>query len=110
MTHAIVITIARVAVTHRKMLEWQTAATVASQHGLAARIGTRLFVRQMLGSPLFAAVALIVVSAAPAARAAGGASDPAVVDRRRRCSHTGSASPSCAAGRRSSRPIAGFFD
>ena len=59
MTHAIAITIARVAVTRRKMLEWQTAATVASQHGLAARNDTRWFVRQMLVSPLFAAVALI---------------------------------------------------
>jgi cyclic beta-1,2-glucan synthetase len=62
MTHAIAITIARVAVTHRKMLEWQTAATVASQHGPAALTGTRLFVEQMLGSPLFAAVALVVVA------------------------------------------------
>jgi len=62
MTHAIAITIARVAVTHRKMLEWQTAATVASQHGPAALTGTRLFVKQMLGSPLFAAVALVVVA------------------------------------------------
>ena len=55
MTHAIVVTLVRVAVTHRKMLEWQTAAA-RPQHGSAARSSRpALFVEQMLGSPLFAA-------------------------------------------------------
>ena len=80
MTHAIAITIVRVAVTHRKMLEWQTAANSAQQHGQAARSGTRLFVEQMLGSPLFAAAALTTVALAAAARAAARPADPAVVD------------------------------
>jgi cyclic beta-1,2-glucan synthetase len=62
MTHAIVVTSVRVAVTHRKMLEWQTAATAARQHGAASRSGTAMFVQQMLGSPLFAAAALLAVS------------------------------------------------
>jgi cyclic beta-1,2-glucan synthetase len=62
MTHAILITIVRVAVTHRKMLEWQTAATSARVTGAAAQSGARAFVQQMLGSPLFAAAALIVVA------------------------------------------------
>ena len=111
MTHAIAITIARVAVTHRKMLEWQTAATV----GVAARAGRAQrargwFVRQMLVSPLFAAVALIVVSAAPAARAAGGPSDPAAVDRRAAAGLLAQPARRARAGRRSGRPIAAFFD
>ena len=61
MTHAIAVTIVRVALTHRKMLEWQTAATTARQHGPAAR-STRLFIEEMLGSPLFAVIALLVVA------------------------------------------------
>jgi len=44
------------------MLEWQTAATAALEPGQAARSGTRLFVEQMLGSPLFAAAALVTVA------------------------------------------------
>jgi cyclic beta-1,2-glucan synthetase len=62
MTHAIVITIVRVAVTHRKMLEWTTAATSARQHGHPARSGTRMFLQQMLVSPVFAAAAFGVVA------------------------------------------------
>ena len=62
MTHAIMVTIVRVAVTHRKMLEWQTAATSARVTGAAARSGARAFIEQMLGSPLFAAAALVAVA------------------------------------------------
>ena len=62
MTHAIIVTIVRVAVTHRKMLEWQTAATSARVTGAAARFGVRAFVEQMVGSPLFAAAALVAVA------------------------------------------------
>ena len=62
MIHAIVITIVRVAVTHRKMLEWQTAATAGRQHGQAMS-ETRMFVRQMLGSPMFATAAFKVTRA-----------------------------------------------
>jgi cyclic beta-1,2-glucan synthetase len=61
MTHAIMVTIVRVAVTHRRMLEWQTAATSARVTGSAARSGTRAFVEQMLGSPLVATAALVAV-------------------------------------------------
>ena len=62
MTHAIVVTIVRVAVTHRKMLEWQTAATSTRLTGSAARAGAWPFVEQMLASPLFATVALAAVA------------------------------------------------
>jgi len=59
MTDAIAVTLVRVAVTHRKMLEWQPAART---NGASARSTTRVFFRQMLGSPLFAAGALLVVA------------------------------------------------
>jgi cyclic beta-1,2-glucan synthetase len=62
MTHAIIVTIVRVAVTHRRMLEWQTAATSARVTGAAARSGVRAFVEQMMCSPLFAAAALVAVA------------------------------------------------
>ena len=58
MTHAIVVTLVRVAVTRRKMLEWQTAATSRQLTDPAARAGVRLFVEQMVASPLFAVAAL----------------------------------------------------
>jgi cyclic beta-1,2-glucan synthetase len=62
MTHAIIVTIVRVAVTHRRMLEWQTAATSVRLTGPAARAGTWPFVEQMLASPLFATAALGAVA------------------------------------------------
>ena len=62
MTHAIILTLVRVAVTHRKMLEWHPAAAAARVGSAAARAGTRLFIEQMLGSPLFAAGAFIAVA------------------------------------------------
>ena len=62
MIHAIIITIVRIAVTHRKMLEWQTAASAARQHGSAARSNVRLFVDEMAGSPLFALISLFLVT------------------------------------------------
>ncbi len=62
MVHAIAITIVRIAVTHRKMLEWQTAAATARQHASAARSSPRLFIEEMAGSPLFALIALFLVA------------------------------------------------
>ena len=61
MTDAIVVTLVRVAVTHRKMLEWQPAARTI---GAGTRSSTRMFFEQMLGSPLFAAGTLLIVAAA----------------------------------------------
>jgi len=59
MTDAIAVTLVRIAVTHRKMLEWQPAAR---SNGATARSTNRVFFEQMLGSPLFAAGTLLVVA------------------------------------------------
>ena len=64
MAHAIFITIVRVMFTHRKMLEWQPAATTARVTGLASQLGPQAFLEQMISSPAFAIVASIVVALA----------------------------------------------
>ena len=63
MTHAIVVTLVRVIVTHRKMLEWQPAAATARITSIA-RAGAQVFVEQMLSSPAFAVFAFVVVALA----------------------------------------------
>jgi cyclic beta-1,2-glucan synthetase len=55
--HAIAVTLVRVVVTRRKMLEWQTAAASRRMAETQAR-GMRLFARQMLVSPVLALAAL----------------------------------------------------
>ena len=82
MTHAILVTLGRVMVTHRKMLEWQPAATVARMTGAAARSGSRLFIEQMLASPMFAARLADRRDPAAATRVAGGRPDSPLMDRR----------------------------
>ena len=62
MIHAIVVTLVRLAVTHRKMLEWQTAATSAHVSDATRRSGLRPFVEQMLGSPVLATCVIIAVA------------------------------------------------
>jgi cyclic beta-1,2-glucan synthetase len=62
MIDAIVVTLVRIAVTHRKMLEWQTAASSARLTDGAGRSDVRLFVEQMLGSPVLATSVLIAVA------------------------------------------------
>ena len=63
MTHAIIVTLVRVIFTHRRMLEWQPAATTARITSFA-RAGAQAFVEQMLSSPAFAAITLVLVAAA----------------------------------------------
>ena len=70
MVHAIVLTVVRVGVTQRKLLEWETAAaTTARAAGFVGREGVRLFVAQMAASPVIAlvAVALVLARRPPAA-------------------------------------------
>src|SRR5688572_4454960 len=56
--HAIVVTLVRLAVTGRRLLEWETAAAAdARASGMLARRGFRLFVVEMRASPIIAAVA-----------------------------------------------------
>jgi cyclic beta-1,2-glucan synthetase len=72
MVHAIVLTVVRLAVTQRRLLEWETAAaTAALAAGLVRRGGARLFVARMAASPV---IGLVVLALTLAERpAAGGA-------------------------------------
>ncbi len=60
MLHAITVTVIRVAVTHRRLLEWETAAASAGRAG-TPRLG--VFVRQMIASPAIALASLIAILA-----------------------------------------------
>ena len=58
MLHAIVLTLVRMVITQRRLLEWETAAaTAARSTGLLARRGPRVFVAEMWAGP---AAALVV--------------------------------------------------
>jgi cellobiose phosphorylase len=66
--HAIVLTLVRLVITRRRMLEWETAATTAAK--AAGVVGQRLrrFVAEMVSSPIIAvAVALAIIMRAPEA-------------------------------------------
>ena len=69
MVHAIVLTLVRLIVTQRRLLEWETAAaTAARSAGLAVRGGALLFFGEMAVSPLTALLLLFLVTGArPAA-------------------------------------------
>ncbi len=57
--HAIALTLVRISVTHRRMLEWETAAASAERGGGPPRV--RTFARGMIASPLMALFGLVVV-------------------------------------------------
>ena len=60
--HAITVTLTRLVVTRRRMLEWETAAaTAARAAGLTGQKGLRLFVAEMMASPVIAAVVFLVI-------------------------------------------------
>src|SRR6185503_4983484 len=64
MAHAIVLTLVRVVVTQRRLLEWETAAAVAARAaGLVGKDGVRSFFAQMIASP--ATVLLLLFVAGP---------------------------------------------
>ena len=67
-THAIVLTLVRLVVTRRRLLEWETAATAATRAaGLGGR-GLRRYMAEMVASPIIAvAVANTIVATAPEA-------------------------------------------
>jgi cyclic beta-1,2-glucan synthetase len=55
--HAIAVTLVRLVVTRRRLLEWETAATTAARAaGLVGQRGLRRFVAEMAASPIIAAV------------------------------------------------------
>jgi cyclic beta-1,2-glucan synthetase len=65
-THAIVVTLVRLVITRRRLLEWETAATAAARAaGLAGR-GLRRYTAEMLASPIIAvAVANAIIATKP---------------------------------------------
>ena len=66
--HAIAVTLVRLVVTKRKMLEWETAATTAAKGAGVVGQGLRRFVVEMAASPIIAAaVALAIAAREPAA-------------------------------------------
>lgn len=61
-THAIVLTLVRLAATQRRLLEWETAAASEAQGaGKARRTSARLFLVEMIASPLVASSGLLLV-------------------------------------------------
>ena len=64
MAHAIGLTLVRLVITQRRLLEWETAAaTTARAAGLSARAGALLFLTGMAASPFIAAVFLALIAA-----------------------------------------------
>ncbi|PYQ54762.1 MAG: hypothetical protein DMF78_04520 [Acidobacteria bacterium] len=57
MVHAISLTLVRLALTQRRLLEWETAAAAARAHGA----GARFFLREMRASPIIAALGVLLV-------------------------------------------------
>ncbi len=64
-THAIVLTLIRLAATRRRLLEWETAAaSEAREAAKGSRAGARPFLVEMIASPLVALSGLILLSLA----------------------------------------------
>jgi cyclic beta-1,2-glucan synthetase len=65
MAHAIALTLVRLVVTQRRLLEWETAAAAAARAaGLSPRAGAFLFLVEMAASPLIALSLLVLILAA----------------------------------------------
>ncbi|MFL5522256.1 MAG: glucoamylase family protein, partial [Gemmatimonadales bacterium] len=65
MVHAIVLTLVRMLVTQRRLLDWETAAAAAARAaGLTARGGMRLFLAEMAASPILAVAVVVTVGVA----------------------------------------------
>jgi cyclic beta-1,2-glucan synthetase len=61
--HAIVLTLVRLAITRRRLLEWETAATVAARSaGLTGPQALQRFVREMAASPIIAVVVALALA------------------------------------------------
>ena len=68
MAHAIILTLVRLVITQRRLLEWETAASVAARiASMGQRSGVRTFFLEMISSPLLAAaIFVLVIVVAPA--------------------------------------------
>ncbi|HEV8457023.1 MAG TPA: DUF3131 domain-containing protein, partial [Methylomirabilota bacterium] len=65
MAHAIALTLVRLVVTQRLLLEWETAAAAAARAaGLSPRAGALLFLVEMVASPLIGLILLVLILAA----------------------------------------------
>ncbi len=63
-THAIAVTLVRLVVTRRRLLEWETAATTAARAaGLSGQKALRRFASAMLSSPIIAGVIGVAITA-----------------------------------------------
>ena len=68
MVHAIILTLVRLAFTQRRLLEWETAASVAAAAvGLSGQSPQLTFLRQMVSSPVASGLAIVFVAASPRA-------------------------------------------
>jgi cyclic beta-1,2-glucan synthetase len=66
MARAIILTLVRLAITHRRLLEWETASSVAAATaGLRGRAALHLFYVQMASSPIAALLVAIAVPMSP---------------------------------------------
>src|SRR5256884_6059545 len=66
MAHAIGLTLVRLVITQRRLLQWETAAaSTARAAGLSARGGALLVVAEMAASPFIALILLVLIAAAP---------------------------------------------
>ncbi|HVQ29529.1 MAG TPA: glucoamylase family protein, partial [Vicinamibacteria bacterium] len=62
--HAIVLTLVRLGATQRRLLEWETAAASAARGaGPQSGASPRVFLREMMASPVIAVVSLLLVGA-----------------------------------------------
>ncbi len=65
MAHAIALTLVRLVITQRRLLQWETAAAATARAaGLSARAGALLFLAEMAASPFIALILLGVIAAA----------------------------------------------
>jgi len=65
MAHAIGLTLVRLVITQRRLLEWETAAAATARAaGLSARAGALLFLAGMAASPFLALILLALIAAA----------------------------------------------
>ena len=60
MVHAIVLTLVRLVITHRRLLEWETAATQGVRAADQMRRGVSSFYVEMMASPIVAAALLVI--------------------------------------------------
>ena len=65
MAHAIALTLVRLVITQRRLLQWETAAAATARAaGLSARAGALLFLVEMAASPFIALIVLVTIAAA----------------------------------------------